>query len=107
MARLEIDHVTKRYGDVHAVRDVTLDVADGEFVVLLGPSAAARRRRCASCGLRRADLWRRAAGERDITKLAAWKPATTRSVVVLPQPDGPSKTTNSPSATSRVTSRTA
>ena len=42
MARLEIDRVTKRYGDVHAVRDVTLDVADGEFVVLLGPSGCGK-----------------------------------------------------------------
>ena len=29
------------------------------------------------------------------------KPATQRSVVVLPQPDGPSSETSSPSATSR------
>ncbi|TMJ66300.1 MAG: ABC transporter ATP-binding protein, partial [Alphaproteobacteria bacterium] len=35
MARLEIVSVTKRYGDVYAVRDFTLDVADGEFVVFL------------------------------------------------------------------------
>ena len=42
MARLEIDRVTKRYGEVHAVRDVTLDVADGEFVVLLGPSGCGK-----------------------------------------------------------------
>src|SRR5437763_2570246 len=42
MARLEIDRVSKRYGEVHAVRDVTLDVADGEFVVLLGPSGCGK-----------------------------------------------------------------
>ena len=42
MARLEIVSVSKRYGEVHAIRDVTLDVADGEFVVLLGPSGCGK-----------------------------------------------------------------
>src|SRR4029453_8024445 len=35
------------------------------------------------------------------------KPAMRPSVVVLPQPDGPSRVTNSPSATSRVRPATA
>jgi hypothetical protein len=34
-------------------------------------------------------------------------PATIRSVVVLPQPEGPSSATDSPAATPSVTSRTA
>jgi putative spermidine/putrescine transport system ATP-binding protein len=42
MARLEIDHITKRYGDLKAADDVTLDVADGEFLVLLGPSGCGK-----------------------------------------------------------------
>jgi putative spermidine/putrescine transport system ATP-binding protein len=42
MARLEIDRLTKRYGDFHAVRGVTLDVAEGEFLVLLGPSGCGK-----------------------------------------------------------------
>ncbi len=42
MARLELDCVSKRYGDFHAVRDVSLDVADGEFLVLLGPSGCGK-----------------------------------------------------------------
>ena len=36
MARLDIDKLVKRYGDFYAVKDVSLSVADGEFLVLLG-----------------------------------------------------------------------
>jgi ABC-type Fe3+/spermidine/putrescine transport system ATPase subunit len=37
-----IDHVVKNYGDVPAVRGVSLDVAEGEFVTLLGPSGCGK-----------------------------------------------------------------
>ena len=39
--------------------------------------------------------------------LGSMKPATMRRVVVLPQPEGPSSTRNSPSAMPSETSRTA
>ena len=42
MARLELQALSKRYGDFHAVRGVSLDVADGEFLVLLGPSGCGK-----------------------------------------------------------------
>jgi len=42
MAHLEIDTLAKRYGDFYAVRDVSLQVADGEFLVLLGPSGCGK-----------------------------------------------------------------
>src|SRR5258708_6793181 len=42
MARLDIVNLFKRYGDFHAVRDVSLSVADGEFLVLLGPSGCGK-----------------------------------------------------------------
>ncbi len=42
MARLELEQLTKRYGEFHAARDVSLDVAEGEFVVLLGPSGCGK-----------------------------------------------------------------
>src|SRR6266571_3664706 len=45
--------------------------------------------------------------KRTVPPLGVSRPATQRSVVVLPQPDGPRRETNSPSATSRSTWYTA
>jgi len=42
MAGIALDGVTKRFGAVVAVRDVTLSVADREFVTLLGPSGCGK-----------------------------------------------------------------
>ena len=42
MAELSLRGLVKRFGDVAAVRDLTLDVASGEFIVLLGPSGAGK-----------------------------------------------------------------
>jgi len=40
--RVELTHVTKRFGDVTAVRDLTLTVEDRELMVLLGPSGCGK-----------------------------------------------------------------
>jgi iron(III) transport system ATP-binding protein len=42
MAELVIDGLTKHFGAVRAVDDITLHVADGEFVTLLGPSGCGK-----------------------------------------------------------------
>ncbi|MDQ6601668.1 MAG: ATP-binding cassette domain-containing protein, partial [Chloroflexota bacterium] len=42
MGRIAFDHVTKKYGDVVAVNDVSLEAADGEFLVLVGPSGCGK-----------------------------------------------------------------
>ena len=42
MGKIEIDRVSKRFGNVEAVADLSLAVADGEFVVLLGPTGAGK-----------------------------------------------------------------
>ncbi|WP_255170738.1 ABC transporter ATP-binding protein [Natrononativus amylolyticus] len=42
MARVRLEHVTKRYEDVVAVDDMNLDIRDGEFVCLVGPSGCGK-----------------------------------------------------------------
>ncbi|MEU8894495.1 ABC transporter ATP-binding protein [Nocardia sp. NPDC048505] len=42
MARLQIDAISKTFGAEHAVREISLDIADGEFMVLLGPSGCGK-----------------------------------------------------------------
>lgn len=39
---LELEHVTQRYGDVHALEDVSISVPTGETVALIGPSGGGK-----------------------------------------------------------------
>ncbi|MBX5239756.1 ABC transporter ATP-binding protein [Rhizobium sp. NLR22b] len=42
MATIELDQVDKHYGSYHALRNISFDIADGEFVVLVGPSGCGK-----------------------------------------------------------------
>jgi multiple sugar transport system ATP-binding protein len=42
MARVKISGLHKRFGGFHAVRGIDLDIADGEFAVLVGPSGCGK-----------------------------------------------------------------
>ena len=35
---IEVKNLVKTYGDVYALKNVDLNIADGEYFVLLGPS---------------------------------------------------------------------
>ena len=42
MASLRLDNVTKRFGNVTALKDVSLEIEDGEFFAVLGPPGAGK-----------------------------------------------------------------
>jgi multiple sugar transport system ATP-binding protein len=42
MADIVLRHVGKRFGEIEAVHDLSLNIADGELVVLLGPTGAGK-----------------------------------------------------------------
>lgn len=42
MAKVAIEHLTKHFGDVVAVDDLTLEIVDREFLTLLGPSGCGK-----------------------------------------------------------------
>ena len=42
MATVTFDHVFKRFGEVIAVNDLSLEIGDGEFMVLVGPSGCGK-----------------------------------------------------------------
>src|SRR5918911_3705193 len=42
MAQVSLRHLNKNYDEVHAVKDVNLDIRDREFVVLVGPSGCGK-----------------------------------------------------------------
>jgi len=69
MANVAMRHVSKRFGQIEAVRDLSLAVHDGEFVVLLGPSGAGKTTtlRLIS-GLERSDEGSISIDGRDITR---------------------------------------
>ena len=74
MARLELKQLSKRYGEFYAARDVTLDVADGEFVVLLGPSGCGKTTTLRMiAGFVEPSSGSVRLGNADVTRLPAWK----------------------------------
>jgi multiple sugar transport system ATP-binding protein len=42
MARIELDHVTKRFGEIVAVRDVSVTIEDNEFFCFFGPPSSGK-----------------------------------------------------------------
>ena len=71
MADLQLKGIGKRFGDVQAVRGLTLEIASGEFIVLLGPSGAGKTTTLRLvAGLERPDGGTVHIGGHDVTALA-------------------------------------
>ena len=70
MARIELKNLRKTFGKVVAVNDVSLDIADGEFVALLGPSGCGKTTTLRMIsGLEKPDSGTIAIDSRDVTLL--------------------------------------
>jgi iron(III) transport system ATP-binding protein len=79
-ARIELAHVTKLYGDVTAVRDVSFTVEAGSLVTLLGPSGCGKTTTLRLiAGLETVTTGRILIGDDDVTGLGA----TDRSVSMV------------------------
>ena len=71
MAELRLDRVGKRFGTVQAVEGLELSIANGEFLVLLGPSGAGKTTTLRLvAGLERPDAGRIHIGGVDVSGLA-------------------------------------
>ena len=68
MAQARYEHVTRRFGNTVALDDFTLDVREGEFLVLVGPSGCGKTTalRCLA-GLDEPDSGAVYIGDRDVT----------------------------------------
>jgi multiple sugar transport system ATP-binding protein len=71
MADVQLEGVTRSFGDTVAVSDLSLDIRDGEFVVLLGPTGAGKTTTLRLvAGLERPDAGRILIGGRDVTTVS-------------------------------------
>ncbi len=67
MAEVAIETVSKRFGATEAVRDLSLTIHDGEFVVLLGPTGAGKTTTLRLvAGLEQPDTGKLVIGGRDV-----------------------------------------
>src|SRR5438874_11212595 len=87
---ITLDQVTKHYAGAPVVNDVSLDIGDGEFFVLLGPSGSGKSTLLrAIAGLSAVDHGRIALHGRDVTHVAARKPAGAPALADARRPGSP------------------
>jgi multiple sugar transport system ATP-binding protein len=83
MARIRLENLSKNFGQHTAVEDLDLDVADGEFFVLLGPTGAGKTTTLRMiAGLEKPTVGRIYINEADVND---WGPAERDVALVLQQ----------------------
>ncbi|MBB5754316.1 ABC transporter ATP-binding protein [Prosthecomicrobium pneumaticum] len=83
MAEVSLRGVSKSFGDTEAVSELSLDIADGEFVVLLGPTGAGKTTTLRLiAGLERPEAGSILIGGRDVTRV---EPASRDTAFVFQQ----------------------
>ena len=74
MASVVLDSISKSFGDVDAVRELTLEIGDGEFFSLLGPSGCGKTTTLRLvAGFEEPTSGRVFLGDRDMTQVPAHK----------------------------------
>ncbi|NDW07201.1 ABC transporter ATP-binding protein [Jiella pacifica] len=77
MAGVKLQGLSKHYGDFQAAEDVTLDIVDGEFLVLLGPSGCGKTTTLRMiAGFIEPTTGTVTIGGADVTRLPPWKRST-------------------------------
>jgi multiple sugar transport system ATP-binding protein len=72
VASIRVDRLTKSYGSSVVLKELSLEIADGEFVVLVGPSGCGKSTTLRMlAGLEDVDAGRVLIGDRDVTHLAS------------------------------------
>jgi multiple sugar transport system ATP-binding protein len=83
MARIRFENISKTFGQHTAVEDLDLDIADGEFFVLLGPTGAGKTTTLRMiAGLEKPTVGRMYINENDVND---WGPAERDVALVLQQ----------------------
>ena len=72
MSSVSLSSIEKKYGEVSAVRDLDLEIRDGEFMSLLGPSGCGKTTTLNMiAGLELPTSGTIRIGDRDVTRLTA------------------------------------
>jgi multiple sugar transport system ATP-binding protein len=83
MARIRLENISKKFGNHVALEDLDIDVADGEFFVLLGPTGAGKTTTLRLiAGLEKPTIGRIQIDEDEVS---AWGPAERDVALVLQQ----------------------
>ena len=83
MARIRLNNLSKKFGDHVALEDLDLDVGNGEFFVLLGPTGAGKTTTLRLiAGLEKPTVGRIHINENEVN---AWGPAERDVALVLQQ----------------------